>query len=167
MANANARINVDINTSEAAAGLKRLQSQLNAFNSTLTKGSAVQATAMRNAKDNLMELVNASRFFTAETVRMQTAAGKLDKTLAKGQGTLGQFFSAKFLKNSAAAASALSLAETRAAALQTQFVATGAAANGMRDAIAIRPLQAFNNAATVSAQKLEFIEQCLIKQPPL
>ena len=154
MANANARINVDINTSEAAAGLKRLQSQLNAFNSTLTKGSAVQATAMRNAKDNLMELVNASRFFTAETVRMQTAAGKLDKTLAKGQGTLGQFFSAKFLKNSAAAASALSLAETRAAALQTQFVATGAAANGMRDAIAIRPLQAFNNAATVSAQKL-------------
>ncbi len=163
MANANARIDIDINTSEAAAGLKRLQAQLNAFNSTLTKGSTVQATAMRNAKDNLMELVNASRFFTAETVRMQTAAGKLDKTLAKGQGTLGQFFSAKFLRNSAAAASALSLAETRAAALQTQFVATGAAANGMRDAIAIRPLQAFNNAAAVSAQKLA-IHRAMLNQ---
>jgi TP901 family phage tail tape measure protein len=163
LANANARIDIDINTSEAAAGLKRLQAQLNAFNSTLTKGSTVQATAMRNAKDNLMELVNASRFFTAETVRMQTAAGKLDKTLAKGQGTLGQFFSAKFLRNSAAAASALSLAETRAAALQTQFVATGAAANGMRDAIAIRPLQAFNNAAAVSAQKLA-IHRAMLNQ---
>ena len=163
MAETRAVINVDINTSDAAAGLRSLQSQLNAFNSSLTKSSAVQSTAIRNAKDNLLELVNASRFFSAETVRMQTAAAALDKTLSKGQVTLGQFFSAKFRKDSLAAAQVLSLAETRASALQTQFVATGAAANGMREAIAIRPLQAFNNAAVVSAQKLA-IQRAMLNQ---
>lgn len=163
MADANARINIDINTSAAAAGLRQLQSQITAFNSTLTKSSAVQATAMRNSTSNMLELVNASRFFTAETVRMQTAAASLDTTLKKGQGTLGTFLGAKFRKNSLAAAQVMSLAETRAQALQTQFVATGAAANGMRDAIAIRPLQAFNNAAVVSAQKLA-IHRAMLNQ---
>jgi TP901 family phage tail tape measure protein len=163
LAETRAVINVDINTGDATAALRSLQSQLNAFNSTLTKSSAVQSTAIRNAKDNLTELVNASRFFSAETVRMQTAASALDKTLSKGQVTLGQFFGAKFRKDSLAAAQVLSLAETRAAALQTQFVATGAAANGMREAIAIRPLQAFNSAAVVSAQKLA-IHRAMLQQ---
>ena len=163
MADANARINIDINTSAAAAGLRQLQSQITAFNSTLTKSSAVQATAMRNSTQNMLELVNASRFFTAETVRMQTAAASLDTTLKKGQVTLGTFLGAKFRKNGLAAAQVMSLANTRAQALQTQFVATGAAANGMRDAIAIRPLQAFNNAAVVSAQKLA-IHRAMLNQ---
>jgi len=163
LADANARINIDINTSAAAAGLRQLQSQITAFNSTLTKSSAVQATAMRNSTQNMLELVNASRFFTAETVRMQTAAASLDTTLKKGQVTLGTFLGAKFRKNGLAAAQVMSLANTRAQALQTQFVATGAAANGMRDAIAIRPLQAFNNAAVVSAQKLA-IHRAMLNQ---
>lgn len=163
MAEANARINVDINTSAAATGLRQLQSQITAFNSTLTKSSAVQATALRNSTQNLLELVNASRFFTAETVRMQTAAASLDKTLSKGQVTIGQFFGARFRKDSLAAAQVMSLANARASALQTQFIATGAAANGLRDAIAIRPLQAFNDAAVVSAQKLA-IHRAMLNQ---
>jgi hypothetical protein len=37
----------------------------------------------------------------------------------------------------------------------------------MRDAIAVRPYEAFNSALAVSAHKsLQFIEQCLCKQQP-
>jgi TP901 family phage tail tape measure protein len=147
-------IDVDINTSAAAQGLRDLQQRFNAFTGALNKNNAIQATASRQYADQLMNLVNSGQFFTAEMVRMQTAAGRLDKTLAKGQATMGQFFSARFLRNSNAAAQVLSLANARAAALQTQFVATAGSANGMRDAIAIRPYEAFNSALAVSTQKL-------------
>ena len=154
MADTRVTIDVDINTSPAAQGLRDLQQRFNAFTGSLNKNNAMQATASRQYADQLMNLVNSGKFFTAEMTRMQTAAGRLDKTLAKGQATMGQFFSARFLRNSTEAAQVLSLANARAAALQTQFFATGAAANGMRDAIAVRPYEAFNNALAVSTQKL-------------
>ena len=154
MADTRVTIDVDLNTSPAAQGLRDLQRQYNAFTSSLNKNNAAQAAASRQYSDQLLRMVNSSQMFTAETVKMQTAAGRLDKTLAKGQVTMGQFFSARFLRDSNAAAQVLSLANARAAALQTQFFATSAAANGMRDAIAVRPYEAFNSALTVSAQKL-------------
>jgi TP901 family phage tail tape measure protein len=153
---ANTRVNIDvnINTSAAAKNLRQLQAQINSFQSALNTNNRLQGDAAKFYSQQLKDLANQSGFFSAETVRMRTAASQLDQTLSKGQGTMRQFISARFLKDSAQAAQVLSLANARASALQTQFVATGAAANGFRDSIAIRPLQAFNSATMVATQKL-------------
>ena len=162
MAEARAVINVDINTAGAAAGIRRLQSQLNAFQSTLLSSNRVQAQGAKNLSLQLRELVNATQFFSAETVRMRTSAGKLDDTLSKGKGSVAQYFNS-FKKGSTEASQVMSLAHSRAAALQTQFVATGAAAGGYREAMAIRPLTAFNSAAAVSAERLA-IQRAMLTQ---
>jgi len=154
LANVKAVIDVDINTGPAAQGIRQIATEINAFQSALNKANKDQAFVAKNFSQNLKDAINSSKFFTAETVRMQTSAARLDQTLSKGSVSMGQFFSARFRKGGLEAASVMSLANARAAAMQTQFIATGAAANGMRDAIAIRPLQAFNSAAAVSAQRL-------------
>ena len=163
MANARAVIDIDINTSPAAAGLRDLQAQINGFTTALNRANTEQGLAAKGITRQLSDLVNASRFFTAETIKMQTSAAQLDNTLKKGQVSMGQFFSARFRKDGLAAAQVMSLANARASALQTQFIQTGAAANGMKEALAIRPLQAFNSSTVVSAQKLA-IHRAMLQQ---
>ena len=162
MTETRAVINVDINTAGAAAELRRLQSQLNAFQSTLSSSNRVQSQAAKNLSLQLREAVNATQMFSAETVRMRTSAGRLDDALSKGKGSISQYFNS-FRKGSTEAAQVMSLAHARASALQTQFVATGAAAGGYREALAIRPLSAFNATATVSAEKLG-IQRAMLTQ---
>ena len=162
MTETRAVINVDINTAGAAAELRRLQSQLNAFQSTLSSSNRIQSQGAKNLSLQLREAVNATQMFSAETVRMRTSAGRLDDALSKGKGSISQYFNS-FRKGSTEAAQVMSLAHARASALQTQFVATGAAAGGYREALAIRPLSAFNATATVSAEKLG-IQRAMLTQ---
>ena len=155
-------IDVEINTSGAAASLRTLQAQVNAFQSALNKGNLVQGAAAKEYAKNLSAMVNSSGYFTAETTKMRTSAGALDETLRKGKGTIGQYFQS--LRKGTAAYSAVSaLAQARTAALQTQFVATGAAARGFQDALAIKPLTAFNDAAAVAGQRLA-IQRAMFNQ---
>jgi TP901 family phage tail tape measure protein len=150
-------VDVDINTGNAASQLKVLQQQINAFNLTLNKGNVAQLEASKQLATNLANLVNSSKFFTAEQVRMRTAAGALDDTLRKGQATLAQYFSAKYLKQGALFAETLDLSRERARAMQTQFVATAASNKGFQDSLAIRPLAGFTNAMTVNAEKAKIL----------
>ena len=48
MSQANAIINVDINTSGAAASLRKLQTQINSFQSALNKNNVQQAASARD-----------------------------------------------------------------------------------------------------------------------
>ena len=150
-------IDVDINTSGAAAELRSLQQQINAFNLTLNKGQLEQGQASRVFAEGLKNSINTGGFFRAELVKMQTAAGALDSTLRKGQGTLGQFFSASFNKKGGMAAEVFALAAERARTMQTQFIATAKASKGMQDALAVRPLTAFSADAAVSAQRMQIL----------
>ena len=163
MATTKAVIDIAINTSDAAAQLRNLQSQINAFNTALNKNNIVHAQAARSFSETLLAAANATGAFTAQQVKMETSAKRLDQTLTKGQATLGQYFNAKFRKDSAEAAAVLSLANSRVQSLQTQFVSATAAANGFRDAIAIRPLQAFNDSAMVSNERLA-IHRAMLRQ---
>lgn len=152
-------IDVDINTGNSAAQLKALQQQANAFFLSLNKNNATAGAASKAFASDLIDAINNSKVFTAEQVKMRTAAGALDNTLSKGQATLGQYFSARYLKNSTMFAESLELARNKASMLQTQFVATGAAANGFQSAIAIRPLSAFASQAVVASQKTQILAQ--------
>jgi TP901 family phage tail tape measure protein len=150
-------IDVDINTSGAAAELRSLQQQINAFNLTLNKGQLEQGQASRVFAEGLRNSINTGGFFRAELVKMQTAAGALDSTLRKGQGTLGQFFSASFNKKGGMAAEVFALAAERARTMQTQFIATAKASKGMQEALSVRPLTAFSADAAVSAQRMQIL----------
>jgi TP901 family phage tail tape measure protein len=152
-------IDIEINTGSAAAQLKALQQQINAFNIAVNKGNSFQTKAASQYTNELKDITNSSRFFTAETVRMRTAAGALDDTLRKGKGTLGQYFSARLNKNSALFAETMALSSERARTLQTQFVATAGASRGMQDAFAIKPLAAFNNQISVASQRTQILGQ--------
>ena len=152
-------IDIEINTGSAAAQLKALQQQINAFNIAVNKGNAFQTKAASQYTNELKDITNSSRFFTAETVRMRTSAGALDDTLRKGKSTLGQYFSARLNKNSALFAETMALSSERARTLQTQFVATAGASRGMQDALAIKPLAAFNNQAAIASQRTQILGQ--------
>jgi TP901 family phage tail tape measure protein len=150
-------VDIEINTGNAARELKALQQQINAFNLAINKGNTFQTAAAAKYSSELKDVINASRFFTAETVKMQTAAGALDSTLKKGQATLGSFFNAKFSRNSALFAETMGLAAERARTMQTQFIATSGSAKGMQEALAIRPLAAFNSEMAVAAQRSQIL----------
>ena len=150
-------IDVDINTSGAAAELRRLQQQINAFNLTLNRNQKTQGQASKVWAESLASAVNRTGMFRAEMVKMQTSAAALDSTLRKGQATLGQFFSAAFNKRSAMAAETFALAAERARTMQTQFIATGKSAKGMQEALAIRPLSAFSSELAVSTQRMQIL----------
>jgi len=150
-------IDIEINTGSAASELKALQSQINAFNLALNKNNVAQAAFTKEFSGELQKAINKTGLFTAETIRLSTAAATLDKTLSKGKTSLGQFFSAKFNKDSAIAAETMALAAERAKRLQTQFIATSGAANGFQEAIAVRPLAAFSSEAAVAAQRTQIL----------
>jgi TP901 family phage tail tape measure protein len=150
-------VDIEINTGSAAAELKILQQQINSVFLSLNKNNAASLAASQKYSTSLADMVNSSKVFTAETVRMRTAAGALDDTLKKGQATLGQYFSAKYVRNGALFAETLDLARQKASVLQTQFVATGKSSKGMQDALAIRPLQAFADQATIASQRTQIL----------
>ena len=150
-------IDIEINTGSAASQLQALQSQINAFNLALNKSNKAQGTFASEYSRELQSAINKTGLFTAETIRLQTAAATLDKTLSKGKTSLGQFFSAKFNKDSAIAAETMALASERARRLQTQFIATSGAANGFQDALAVRPLSAFSSEVSVAAQRTQIL----------
>jgi TP901 family phage tail tape measure protein len=146
-------IDIQINTGSSAAELKKLQTQINSFNSALSKGNLAQAKFASEYTRDLSKAVNATGLFTSEFVKLNSAASTLDNTLKRGKGTLGQFFSSAFNRNSAAFAETMSLAARRASALQTQFITTGASAKGMGEALAIRPLDAYASKAAIAAER--------------
>ncbi|MFZ9241654.1 MAG: phage tail tape measure protein [Sediminibacterium sp.] len=152
-------LDVDINTGNSAAQLKALQTQANSFFLTLNKGNQAASAASKTFASDLFNSINSSRVFTAEVVKMRTAAGALDDTLRKGQATLGQYFSARYMRNSALFAETLDLARNKASILQTQFVATSAASKGFQDALAIRPLSAFSSEAVIASQRTQILSQ--------
>jgi len=150
-------VDIEINTGNAAAELKILQQQINSVFLSLNKNNTASLAASQKYSASLADMVNSSKVFTAETVRMRTAAGALDDTLKKGQATLGQYFSAKYVRNGALFAETLDLARQKASVLQTQFIATGKSSKGMQDALAIRPLQAFADQATIASQRTQIL----------
>ena len=156
-------IDIEINTGSAASALQALQAQINAFNLALNKGNKSQAQFSGEYSKKLQEAINKTGLFTAETIRLETAAATLDKTLSKGKTSLGQYFSARFNKDGAIAAETMALASERARRLQTQFIATSGAAGGFQNALAVRPLAAFSTEMAVAGQRAE-IMSAMFKQ---
>ncbi len=78
-------IDIEINTGSAASQLQAFQAQINAFNLALNKGNKQQLQFTTEYSKKLQEAINKTGLFTAETIRLETAAATLDRTLSKGK----------------------------------------------------------------------------------
>jgi TP901 family phage tail tape measure protein len=174
VADVNANIGVNIDTSDALAQLKNLQRQISQFHSSVAKSSETAGVAQRNLQKNFLNSVNAIEGFSAELKTVRTTAESFSNSLEKNKLSMREYFrfaasqSKTFGKNFGAEFSVIEkTAIERVKTLQTQYIKMGRDASGAMQAIAIRPtvlnMKDLGTQTAIAAQKQVIFNQ-LVKQ---
>ena len=174
MADVNANIGVNIDTSAALAQLKALQRQISQFHTSIAKSSESAALAQRDLQKNFLNSVNAIGAFSAELRTVRTTAESFTDSLQKNKFSMREYF--RFAGGATKTFGSLfksefdtigKVAEDRVKRLQTQYIKLGRDTSGAMKAIAIMPDQLdMSNFATqtqIAAQKQAIFNQ-LVKQ---
>ena len=174
MADVNANIGVNIDTSNALAQLKSLQRQLSQFHTSIAKTSEAAALAQRDLQKNLLNSINATGAFAAELRTIKTTSESFTTSLEKNKFSMRQYF-----KFAAASTKTFGKAFTnefdtiekvateRVKRLQTQYIKLGRDANGAMKAISVMPtalnMDDYGTKVAIAAQKQQLFNQ-LAKQ---
>jgi TP901 family phage tail tape measure protein len=174
MADVNANIGVNIDTSEALAQLKALQRQISQFHTSIAKSSEAAGLAQRDLQKNFINSVNATGAFSAELRTVKTTSESFTNSLEKNKFSMREYF-----RYSGASTKTFGrlfksefdtigkVAEDRVKKLQTQYIKLGRDSSGAMKAIAVMPNQLdMNNFSTqtqLAAQKQAIFNQ-LVKQ---
>ena len=174
MADVNANIGVNIDTSEALAQLKSLQRQISQFHTSVAKSSETAALAQRDLQRNFISSVNAIGAFSAELRTVKTTAESFTDSLEKNKFSMREYF--RYAGASTKTFGRLfksefdtigKVAEDRVKKLQTQYIKLGRDTSGAMKAIAIIPNQldmsSFSTQTQIAAQKQAIFNQ-LMKQ---
>jgi TP901 family phage tail tape measure protein len=174
MADVNANIGVNIDTSEALAQLKSLQRQISQFHSSISKSSEAAALAQRDLQRNFLNSVNSIGAFSAELRNVKTTSESFTTSLEKNKFSMREYFRyaggatqtfGKLFKSEFDTIGRV--AEDRVKTLQTQYIKMGRDATGAMKAIAIRPDQLdmgnYSTQLQIAAQKQALFNQ-LMKQ---
>jgi TP901 family phage tail tape measure protein len=174
MADVNANIGVNIDTSAALAQLKGLQRQISQFHTSIAKSSETAALAQRDLQRNFLNGVNAIGSFSAELRSVKTTSESFTNSLEKNKFSMREYFRyagastktfGKLFKSEYDTIG--KVAEDRVKKLQTQYIKMGRDASGAMKAIAIIPNELdMGNFATqtqLAAQKQALFNQ-LMKQ---
>jgi TP901 family phage tail tape measure protein len=174
MADVNANIDVNINTSEALAQLKSLQKQLSQFYASVSKSSATAAMAQKDLQKNLLNSINSIGQFSAEFRTIKTTTESFTDSLEKNKFSMREYFRyagastqtfGKLFKSEFDTIG--KVAEERVKRLQTQYIKLGRDTNGAMKAMAIIPSQLnmedFGTKAQIAGQKQQLFNQ-LVKQ---
>ena len=174
MADVNANIGVNIDTSAALAQLKALQRQISQFHSSIARSSESAAIAQKSLQKNLLGSINSIGAFSAELRTVRTSAETFTDSLEKNKfgmreyfryagastKTFGRLFKSEFDTIG-------KVAQERVKTLQTQYIKMGRNASGAMEAIAIRPtslnMQDYGTRTAIAAQKQALFNQ-LMKQ---
>ena len=174
MADVNANIGVNIDTSDALAQLKNLQRQISQFHTSVAKSSESAGLAQRNLQKNFLNSVNAIEGFSAELKTVRTTAESFSNSLEKNKLSMREYFrfaasqSKRFGKNFGAEFSTIEkTAIERVKTLQTQYIKLGRDASGAMQSIAIRPtmlnMKDLGTQTAIAGQKQAIFNQ-LIRQ---
>jgi TP901 family phage tail tape measure protein len=174
MADVNANIGVNIDTSAALAQLKALQRQISQFHSSIAKSSESAAIAQKSLQKNLIGSINSIGAFSAELRTVRTSAESFTNSLEKNKFSMREYF--RYAGASTKTFGRLfksefdtigKVAEERVKTLQTQYIKMGRNASGAMEAIAIRPtslnMQDYGTRTALAAQKQALFNQ-LMKQ---
>ena len=168
MADVNANINIDINSSGAIADLRKLQSQIGEFNQSVITSNTAAAAAQRQLNSQLINQVSAIKGFSSSIVTVQSDLSRLGTAIDKNRLSLTEYFryaggaSKTFGKMFTKEHNdVMALAEDRVKRLNTQYVALGESQNGMTRALATRPLQLNNADLAISTQRQQLFNKLL------
>jgi len=174
MADVESNINVNIDTSNALASIRRLQSEISAFHTSMAKGGAAAAATSAQLQQGLINSVNATGNFSASMQRVKSTTEAFTTSLEKNKFSLGEYF--RYAGASTKTFGRMfqtemgtidKVARERVKDLQTQYIKLGRDATGAMKSIAIRPLtldlQDLGTKTAIAAQKQQLFNQ-LIKQ---
>jgi TP901 family phage tail tape measure protein len=174
MADVNANIGVNIDTSAALAQLKSLQRQISQFHTSISKSSESAAIAQKSLQKNLLSSINSIGAFSAELRTVKTSAESFTSSLEGNKFSMREYF--RYAGASTKTFGRLfksefdtigKVAEERVKTLQTQYIKMGRNASGAMEAIAIRPtslnMQDYGTRTAMAAQKQALFNQ-LMKQ---
>lgn len=161
-------IRIDIDSTEALAGLRQLQTGISDFNRSVISSNQVAVASQKALNNSLRSSIEATGAFSTSFVNVESRINSFGNALDKGKLKLGEYF-----KYSIAASTrfttifgkehetVMSLAEERVKRLQTQYIALGDSTKGMTKALAIRPLQLFNADAAITIQRQQLMNKLL------
>jgi len=172
MADVNANIGVNIDTSAALAQLKSLQRQISQFHSSIAKSSETAALAQRDLQRNFLNSVNSIGAFSAELRTVKTTSEAFTNSLEKNKFSMREYF--RYAGASTKTFGRLfkseydtigKVAEDRVKKLQTQYIKMGRDASGAMKAIAIIPNQLdmgnYSTQLQLAAQKQALFNQLM------
>jgi TP901 family phage tail tape measure protein len=174
MADVNANIGVNIDTSAALAQLKSLQRQISQFNTSIAKSSEQSALAQKSLNTNLINSINSIGAFSAELRTIRTTSEQFTASLESNKFSMREYFryaggaTKTFGKLFRSEFDTISnVAEERVKKLQTQYIKLGRDSNGAMKAIAVIPkelnMSDYNTQVQIAAQRQALFNQ-LMKQ---
>jgi TP901 family phage tail tape measure protein len=174
LADVNAEIGVNIDTSSALAQLKSLQREIARFHSSVARSTDAAALAQRDLQKNFINGVNAIQGFSAELRTVRTTAENFSDSLERNKFSMREYFRysaastktfGRFFRSELDTVNKVALENVKR--LQTQYIKMGRDANGAMKAIAVMPTKLdLSNVSTqlqIAAQKQALFNQ-LVKQ---
>jgi len=175
MADVNANIGVNIDTSQALGQLKALQRQISQFHTSIAKSSETASVAQRDLQRNFLNSINSISGFSAELRTVKTTAENFTTSLEKNKFSMREYFRyagastqtfGKLFKSEFNTIG--KVAEDRVKKLQTQYIKMGRDANGAMKAISIMPnkldMSSLSTQMQIAAQKQAIFNQLVILQ---
>ena len=92
MADVNANIGINFDTTQALAQLRQLQAGLSRFNQTLTQGNVAAMNAQKGLNSQLIQAINATGKFVATQKDVATSTSSFTQALEKNQLSMKQYF---------------------------------------------------------------------------
>ena len=164
MADVNANIGINIDSSNALAQLKALQRQISQFHTSIARSSEAAALAQKGLQKNLLNSINAIGSFTAEMRTVRTSAESFTDSLEKNKFSMREYFRyagastktfGKLFKSEFDTIG--KVAEERVKRLQTQYIKMGRDTNGAMKAMAVMPtrldMSDYTTKIQIAAQK--------------
>lgn len=146
MADVNANIGINLETSAALAQLKDLQRQLAIFNTSINKSTAQAINGQKKLAANLVNAINDTGQFVAQLRNVDTTVESFSKNLEKNKFSIKEYFRFAGASTKTFGASFKSefdtinkVAEQRVKRLQTQYIKLGRDASGTMQAISVMP----------------------------
>jgi TP901 family phage tail tape measure protein len=174
MADVNANIGINLETSAALAQLKDLQRQLAIFNTSISKTSASAVAGQKKLAANLVNSINDTGKFVAEIRSIDTTVESFTKNLEKNKFSVKEYFrfagasTKTFGRNFKGEFDTINkVAEDRVKRLSTQYIKLGRDATGTMQAISVMPksldMSSYSTQMQMSAQRQALFNQ-LVKQ---
>jgi len=92
LADVNANIGINFDTSQALAQLRQLQAGLSRFNQTLTQGNVAAMNAQKGLNSQLMQAINATGKFVATQKDVASSTSSFTQALEKNEMSMRQYF---------------------------------------------------------------------------